>query len=139
VQAVRSAFTTRGDEAARSGHFSGMDCDPGCARTCARSRCVGAELVVTVRAMTHTDDEAAAQAADAMQAASLRESLCIERAKLCSEIAERQHYIERRATRVTSHTQQRLGSRLRSVEAQVRHVDRLIAQLDRRFGHQRRG
>jgi hypothetical protein len=87
--------------------------------------------------MTHIDD-AAAQAADAMQAAYLREALNLERAKLCSEIAERQHYIDRRAGRVTSHTQRRLGSRLRSVEAQVRYVDRLIARLDHRFGDRQR-
>lgn len=84
--------------------------------------------------MTLTDDEATARGADAMQAANLRESLCIERAKLCSEIAERQHYIDQRLGRVTSHTNQRLGSRLRSVESQVRYLDRLIERLDRRFG-----
>jgi hypothetical protein len=83
--------------------------------------------------MTLTD-EAAAQAADAMQAVCLRESLFIERAKLCSEIAERRHYIDRRAGRVTSHTQHRLGSRLRSAESQLRYLDGLIAGLDHRFG-----
>jgi hypothetical protein len=80
--------------------------------------------------MTLTDDEAA----DAMQAAYLRESLYVERAKLCSEIAERQHYIDLRAGRITSHTNQRLGSRLRSAESQLRYLDGLIARLDGRFG-----
>jgi hypothetical protein len=84
--------------------------------------------------MTPIDDEAAAQAADTMQAAYFRRSLCDERAQLCSEIAERRDYIDRRAGRVTSHTHQRLGSRLRSVESQLRYLDRLIARLDCRFG-----
>jgi hypothetical protein len=37
--------------------------------------------------MTHIDDDAAARAADALQAAYFRKSLCDERAQLCSAIA----------------------------------------------------
>ncbi|MDT5117157.1 MAG: hypothetical protein QOE30_2896 [Mycobacterium sp.] len=79
-------------------------------------------------------DEGAAANADALQAAYLRKSLCDERAHLCSEIAERRDYIDRRTGRVTSHTNQRLGSRPRSAESQLRYIDRLIARLDHRFG-----
>jgi hypothetical protein len=84
--------------------------------------------------MTLIDDHAAAQGADLMQAAYFRRSLCDERAQLCSEIAERRDYIDRRHERSHSDTAQRLGSHLRSAEAQLRYLDRLIARLDHRFG-----
>jgi hypothetical protein len=90
----------------------------------------------TVRAMTRIDDAAAAQVADAMQAAYLRRSLFDEREQLCSEIAERRDYIDRRHEHSRSHTAQRLGSHLRSAESQLRYLDRLIARLDHRFGDQ---
>jgi len=84
--------------------------------------------------MTLIDDHAAAEAADTMQAAYFRRSLCDERAQLCSEIAERRDHIDRRHEHSRSHTAQRLGSRLRSAESQLRYLDRLIARLDHRFG-----
>ncbi|MGB8405876.1 MAG: hypothetical protein WCE30_17580 [Mycobacterium sp.] len=84
--------------------------------------------------MTLVDDHAAVQAADAMQAAYFRRSLCDERAQLCSEIAERRVYIDRRHEHSRSNTAQRLGSQLRSAESQLRYLDRLIARLDHRFG-----
>jgi predicted Zn-dependent peptidase len=86
--------------------------------------------------MSRIDDAAAAQVADAMQAAYFRRSLFDEREQLCSEIAERRDYIDRRHDRSRSHTAQRLGSHLRSAESQVRYLDRLIARLDHRFGDQ---
>jgi hypothetical protein len=84
--------------------------------------------------MPLSDDGATDKAADAMQAAYLRRSLCDERAKLCSEIAERRDYIDRRHEHSRSNTAQRLGSQLRSTESQLRYLDRLIARLDHRFG-----
>jgi hypothetical protein len=80
--------------------------------------------------MTLVDGHAAAQAADAMQAAYFRRSLCDERVELCAEIAKRREDIGRRVP----HSTHRLGTRLRSAEAQLRYLDRLIARLDQRFG-----
>jgi hypothetical protein len=90
----------------------------------------------TVRAMTIIGDHDAAQVADAMQAAHLRNSLCRERAQLSSQIAQRRDHIDRRHEHSRSHTAQRLGSQLRSAESQLRYLDRLIARLDHRFGGQ---
>lgn len=84
--------------------------------------------------MTLIDDSAAAHAADAMQAAYLRSSLCDEKAQLCCEIAARRAYIDQRHGHSRSGTAQRLGSQLRSAESQLRYFDRLIARLDHRFG-----
>jgi hypothetical protein len=73
------------------------------------------------------------KAADALQAAYFRRSLCNERAHLLAEISKRRDDIADRAERGNTQALQRLGSTLRSTEAQVRYVDRLIARLDHRF------
>jgi hypothetical protein len=78
----------------------------------------------------------AAEAADALQAAYFRRSLCNERAHLLAEISKRRDDIATRAKRGSTYGMDRLGSHLRSVEAQVRYVDGLIARLEHRFaGH----
>ena len=86
-------------------------------------------------AVTLANDEAS-KAADAKQAAYLRASLCDERAHLVAEVSHRQADIARRTERGSTHALNRLGSQLRSAEAEVRYVDRLIARLEHRFaGH----
>jgi len=72
-------------------------------------------------------------AADALQAAYFRRSLCDERAQLLAEICKGRDDLTKRTDRGNTHAFHRLGSRLRSVEAQVRYLDRLIARLDHRF------
>jgi hypothetical protein len=82
------------------------------------------------------DDSAAAEAAEAadvLQAAYFRRSLIDERAHLLAEVAKRRDNIAARVEHGRTQATARLGSQLRSVEAQVRYVDRLIARLDHRF------
>jgi hypothetical protein len=83
--------------------------------------------------VTLLDDEAAAKAADTLQAAYFRTSLCNERAHLLAEISKRRNEIARRTERGSTYAIDRLRSHLRSVEVQVRYLDGLIARLDRRF------
>ena len=85
--------------------------------------------------VTLNDDEAADKAADALQAAYFRRSLCHGRAQLLDEISKRRDDIAKRTDRGTTHAIHRLGSHLRSVEAQVRYLDQLIARLDHRFAN----
>lgn len=85
--------------------------------------------------MTLTADEAAAvAAADVAQAAYFRASLLDERERLAVELGKRRSDIAHRTVggRRTS-VVIRLASHLRSVEAELRYVDGLIARLDRRF------
>jgi hypothetical protein len=72
-------------------------------------------------------------------AAYFRRSLCDERAHLLAEISKRRDDITKRADRSSTHARHRLGSHLRSVEAQARYVDQLIARLDQRFANQTDG
>jgi hypothetical protein len=88
--------------------------------------------------VTLNDDEAAAEAA-ALQAAYFRRSLCDERAQLLAEICKRRDDLSKRTDRGSTHAIHRLGSHLRSVEAQVRYRDRLIARRDHRFANQTDG
>ena len=83
--------------------------------------------------MTLFDDDAAAKAANALQAAHFRASLCHERARLMGEIAKRRSDLDKRQSRGSIYALQRLGGNLRSVEAEVRQVDGLIARFDHRF------
>jgi hypothetical protein len=83
--------------------------------------------------VTLLDDEAAAEAADTLQAAYFRTSLCEERGHLLAEIAKRRDEITKRTERGSTYAIDRLRSHLRSVEAQVRYLDGLIARLDHRF------
>jgi hypothetical protein len=83
------------------------------------------------------DDLAAAEAdkaADALQAAYFRRALIDERAHLVAEVSKRRDYIAARVEWGRTQATDRLGSQVRSVEAQVRYLDRLIAGLDHRFG-----
>lgn len=89
--------------------------------------------------MTLNDDEAANEAADALQAAYFRRSLCDERAHLLAEISKQRDDIIERADEGSTHAIHRLGSHLRSVEAQVRYLDHLIARLDHRFANRTDG
>ena len=73
------------------------------------------------------DDEATYAAADAEQAAYLRESLDDERQQLLDGILKRRPLINRRADA------SQLRSAVHSAEAEVRYLDRLIERLDRRF------
>ena len=77
--------------------------------------------------MTILDDAAAELAADAMQAAHFRVSLVAERAQLLDSIVKRRAIIDRRTNANHMRTQ------VRSAEAEVRHLNRLIERLDRRF------
>lgn len=80
--------------------------------------------------MTILDAAAAAMAADALQAAHFRESLVAERAQLLDSIVKRRAIIDRR-----SHANH-MRSQVRAAETQVRQLDRLIGQLERRFSAQ---
>jgi UDP-N-acetylmuramate-alanine ligase len=80
--------------------------------------------------------EAAAEAADALQAAYFRRSLCAERAQLLAEICKRGDNIAKTDRQGSASVTHRLGSYVRSAEAQVRYLDRLIARLDHRFAIQ---
>jgi hypothetical protein len=68
------------------------------------------------------------KAADALQAAYFRRSLCDERTQLLVEISKRRGDITGRTDRGGTHAIDRRGSHLCSVEAQVRYLDRLIAR-----------
>ncbi len=85
--------------------------------------------------MTLIDDDVATEAADALQAAYFRASLNEERQHLLAEIDKRRDDIIRRAKagRGSTTVAIRVESDLRSAEAQLRYLDRLIARLDRRF------
>jgi hypothetical protein len=83
-----------------------------------------------VQLVTITDDErAAGRAADALQAAYFRAELEAERWNLLNSIVKRRALIDRPGD---------AGGRQRtafpSAEAELRHLDRLIATIDRRFG-----
>ena len=86
--------------------------------------------------VTLIGDKAAAEAADALQAAYFRRSLCAERAQLLAEICKRGDNIAKRTDRGSASATHRLGSYVRSAEAQMRYLDRLIARLDHRFAIQ---
>ena len=86
--------------------------------------------------VTLIDDKAAAEAADALQPAYFRRSLCAERAQLLVEICKRGENIAKRIDRGSASVTHRLGSYVRSAEAQMRYLDRLIARLDHRFAIQ---
>ena len=86
--------------------------------------------------VTLIGDKAAAETADALQAAYFRRSLCAERAQLLAEICTRDDNIAKRIDRGSASAMHRLGSYVRSAEAQVRYLDRLIARLDHRFAIQ---
>ncbi len=73
------------------------------------------------------DDVAAAVAADAMQAAHFRVSLAAERDQLLASIVKRRAIIDRRTN--ANH----MRSQVRTAEAEVRQLNRLIERLDRRF------
>lgn len=77
--------------------------------------------------MTPTDEDAAYRAADAQQAALFRAALCDERDYISDAILKRRALIERRAYA------SRVRADAHSAEAQVRFLDRLIAQIDRRY------
>ena len=80
--------------------------------------------------MTIIDDATAGMAADAMQAAQFRVSLVAEREQLLQSIVKRRAIIDRRAN--ANH----MRSQVRSAEAEVRQLNRLIDRLDRRFSAQ---
>jgi UDP-N-acetylmuramate-alanine ligase len=86
--------------------------------------------------VTLMDDPTATEAADALQAAYFRRSLIDERAHLLAEVTKRRDNIAARGERGDTKTTARLGTQLRSVEAQVRYLGRLIAWLDHRFATQ---
>jgi hypothetical protein len=75
---------------------------------------------VTVTLMNDPAAAEAADVADALQAAYFRRSLCDERAHLLAEISKRRDDIATRAERGSTYARHRLGSHLRSAEAQVR-------------------
>ncbi len=78
--------------------------------------------------MTLTDAEIhAALAADYQQAAYFRDKLRTERQALIDGIAKRRPLIQRHSA--TS----RLHAAIRSAEAEVRYLDRLIERIERRF------
>ncbi len=77
--------------------------------------------------VTIIDETAGAAGADAMQAAHFRESLVAERAQLLDSIVKRRAIIDRRTN--ANH----MRSQVRSAEAEVRYINRLIERLDRRF------
>lgn len=72
-------------------------------------------------------------AADAIQAAYFRECLDDERQQRVGELRKRQAEVTRRTEAGHLSSIGRLRSQLRSVEAEVRYLDRLIDRLDRRF------
>jgi len=76
--------------------------------------------------VTVTDDEAA----NAQQASYFRAELKMARQALVDVIGKRRPLIDRRAA--TSH----LRAAVRSAEAEVRYLDRLIERLDNRFAGQ---
>jgi hypothetical protein len=76
-------------------------------------------------------DPATAAAADAEQAAYFRGYLHDQRELLLTEIAKRNAEIEKRGG--NSSSTRRLRSQMRSVEAEVQHLDRLIWRLNCRF------
>jgi len=80
--------------------------------------------------VTILDDAAAAVAADAMQAAHFRVSLVEQRNQLMASIVKRRAIIDRRTN--ANH----MRSQVRTAEAEVRHLNRLIERLDRRFSSQ---
>ena len=72
---------------------------------------------------------------DAMQAAYFRESLVGEREQLATYLAKQRDEITRRTHQGQHSALSRLRSNVRSVEAELRHVDGLINRLDRRFAN----
>jgi hypothetical protein len=72
-------------------------------------------------------------AADAIQAAYFRECLDDERRQRVGQIRKRQAEVTKRTEAGQLSSVGRLRSQLRSVEAEVRYLDRLIERLDRRF------
>jgi hypothetical protein len=90
-------------------------------------------------AVTLIHEEAASTAADVLQAAYFRRWLCAERKQLVAEVSKRRDAIAERTERGSTSAMHRLGSSLRSAEAQVRYVDRLIARLEHRFAFQADG
>jgi hypothetical protein len=80
--------------------------------------------------VTTLDDAASIEAADAMQAAHFRVSLVSERDQLVDSIAKRRAIIDRRSN--ANH----MRSQVRLAEAEVRHLNRLIERIDRRFSSQ---
>jgi hypothetical protein len=80
--------------------------------------------------VTTLDDAASVEDADAMQAAHFRISLVAERDQLADSIAKRRAIIDRRSN--ANH----MRSQVRLAEAEVRHLNRLIERIDRRFSSQ---
>jgi hypothetical protein len=79
------------------------------------------------------EDETSARVADALQAAYFRGCLAHEREQAAEHLGkyrlELEHRFETGALSGTSHLQ----SQVRSLDAELRYIDRLIAKLDRRF------
>ena len=89
---------------------------------------------VTVPWMAHTRTAREADAAaDAIQAAYFRDCLCDARRQRVGEIRKRRAEVTKRTEAGQLSSVGRLRSQLRSVEAEVRYLDRLIERLDRRF------
>jgi hypothetical protein len=74
-----------------------------------------------------------AAAADAMQAVYFRGCLADERERIAAHAEKQRSAMVTRLQADRSSSRRRMQSRVRSLEAQLRYLDGLIAKLDRRF------
>lgn len=79
------------------------------------------------------DGAVPAVAADAMQAAYFRTALEREREHASAQVAKHHAVLARRSDGGSTHGVAHLTSQVRSLEAEIRYLDALIARLDRRF------
>ena len=79
------------------------------------------------------DDDGSAMAADAMQAAYFRGTLADEREHIGGQVAKHREELGRRLATASMSGIPHLRSQVRSLEAELRYLDGLIARLDRRF------
>lgn len=78
-------------------------------------------------------DEAATRVADAMQAAYFRGCLADEREEVAAHAAKQRAEMASRLQADHLSSMKRMRAQVRSLEAELRYLDGLIAKLDRRF------
>jgi hypothetical protein len=78
-------------------------------------------------------DEAATRVADAMQAAYFRGRLADEREEVSAHAAKQRAEMASRLQADRLSSMRRMQAQVRSLEAELRYLDGLIAKLDRRF------